>query len=630
MKYFLVVLLFLATNAAAQEDRLIAILRSDASIKEKTDACRELARVGTREAVPVLASLLADETLSTMARYALEPIADPSVDATFRDALGTVKGRLLVGVVYSLGVRKDTRAVEPIARLLTEADPAVAQTAARTLGSIGAAAAPSLLAALPGATTANRLAICEGLFRCAEGMPGPEAAALYDKVRALPDLPLQARIASWTGAIRSRAPEGLPLLVEAIRGRSSLPAAHAIRIAMDLPGVDVTKVLIREIAPADQDTQTLLIQALGYRGHAIATRPLAPYAQRGPARTRVAAMRSLVQLGDSSSIPVLVSSIKDPDPTVSNAAQSGLFGFPGKEADAAVVGLLKQTDAKIRVAAMEAVSQRRITAATPLLINATTDADANVAGASFKALGELAEVSDIPGLVDALSRTKAVAAAEASLAAICSRQTSSTACVDQLVLGLAKAQGDSKLALLRALGAVGGAKALAAVRGAAAESDESVKETALRMLCDWPTADALPDLARISGATGENRFKILALRGQLRLIPSQSVHDAQKLAQVRQILPLLEHAEEKRVVLAILADIHTAESLALVVPYLGDAELKEEASVAAVGIGEKIISSNPEAVAEAMKRVGTSNDQLGGRARKLLQRAESARSNKLE
>ncbi|MGB0070790.1 MAG: hypothetical protein WBQ11_22425, partial [Isosphaeraceae bacterium] len=60
-----------------EEAKLIAVLKSDAPRKAKADACRELARVGTRESVAPLAALLCNEELSHMARYGLEPIPDP-------------------------------------------------------------------------------------------------------------------------------------------------------------------------------------------------------------------------------------------------------------------------------------------------------------------------------------------------------------------------------------------------------------------------------------------------------------------------------------------------------------------------------------------------------------------------
>ncbi|MEJ2362241.1 MAG: hypothetical protein P8Z75_12575, partial [Gammaproteobacteria bacterium] len=83
--------------AKADEAKLIAVIQSeDASLKEKVDACRGLSYIGTKNAIPALASLLGDEKLSHMARYGLEPIPDPAVDDAFRDALDEVKGMPLV------------------------------------------------------------------------------------------------------------------------------------------------------------------------------------------------------------------------------------------------------------------------------------------------------------------------------------------------------------------------------------------------------------------------------------------------------------------------------------------------------------------------------------------------------
>ena len=90
LKFTFAAVLLAVTAAAsfAQEAQLIAVLTSDATLEKKAGACRELARVATKEAVPALAALLGDEKLSHMARYALETIRDPSVDDALRDAMG--------------------------------------------------------------------------------------------------------------------------------------------------------------------------------------------------------------------------------------------------------------------------------------------------------------------------------------------------------------------------------------------------------------------------------------------------------------------------------------------------------------------------------------------------------------
>ena len=92
-------------------DKLIQILQSDASRKAKADACRELSVVGNSKAVPVLVGLLANEELSHMARYALETIPGEGVNKALRAELTKLQGRLLVGVIGSLGVRRDPEAV---------------------------------------------------------------------------------------------------------------------------------------------------------------------------------------------------------------------------------------------------------------------------------------------------------------------------------------------------------------------------------------------------------------------------------------------------------------------------------------------------------------------------------------
>jgi HEAT repeat protein len=255
--------------AKADPAKLITVLKSDAPLKDKADACRQLALVGTPDAVPVLAALLGDDKLAHMARYALEPIPDPSVDAALREALGKLKGKLLVGVIGSIGVRRDAKAVPPLTGLLKDADAEVVRAAARTLGRIGSAdAARALEGALAGAPAANQLALYEGLFRCAEALAAgkqlDEALGIYDRLRTL-KAPHQIRAAALRGAILTRGPKGLPLLKESLGSDEYVLFAAAVRTAQEMPGGEVTDVLTRAFGQKSTDRQLLVIQALGGR-----------------------------------------------------------------------------------------------------------------------------------------------------------------------------------------------------------------------------------------------------------------------------------------------------------------------------------------------------------------------------
>jgi HEAT repeat protein len=183
--------------AQSREAKLIAVLNSSDSQKDKADACLELARVGSKAAVAPLAALLGDEKIAHMARYALEPIPDPAVDEALRDALNRLKGRPLIGVIGSIGVRRDAKAVGPLSGLLKDKDADVAQAAARALGSIGNPGAVEVLkGALAGDPAACQPAICEGLFRCAEALSARgqrgEAVAIYERLNQ-PNMPQPVR-----------------------------------------------------------------------------------------------------------------------------------------------------------------------------------------------------------------------------------------------------------------------------------------------------------------------------------------------------------------------------------------------------------------------------------------------------
>ena len=112
------VAVLLVAGREDDEARLLRVLESDAPVFQKAKACQRLAVIGTKAAVPVLARLLESPELAHYARFGLEPIPDPSVDDVLRAALPKLKGRLQVGVITSIGVRKDAKALDALSKLM--------------------------------------------------------------------------------------------------------------------------------------------------------------------------------------------------------------------------------------------------------------------------------------------------------------------------------------------------------------------------------------------------------------------------------------------------------------------------------------------------------------------------------
>jgi HEAT repeat protein len=101
---------------------------------------RKLSMIGTAASVPALAPLLTDPDESHMARFALERIPAPAAADALRQALGNVRGDLVIGMISSLANRRDTASVKPLAALLA-GDAKIAAAAASALGRIATAEA---------------------------------------------------------------------------------------------------------------------------------------------------------------------------------------------------------------------------------------------------------------------------------------------------------------------------------------------------------------------------------------------------------------------------------------------------------------------------------------------------------
>lgn len=314
-----------------EEAKLIAVLKSDASLKQKVDACRQLSVIGTKKAVAPLVALLGDEKLAHMARYALEPIPDPSVDEALRDALGKLKGRLLVGVIGSVGVRRDARAIRPLVRMLRNPDAEVSQAAARALGSIGTRrAARALQRALPNVAAGNQLAFCEGLLRCAESLAArgqrDQALAIYDQLRSM-KAAHQVRGGALRGAILVRGKNGLPLLRQHLRSDDYILFSAAVQASLEMPGGEATEVLTSGLKGVSADNQILIISALGKRADPTALPALTAAAKGGEKSVRIAAIRALPQIGHKSAVPILKTLAADEDGEISGAAKKSLAPF---------------------------------------------------------------------------------------------------------------------------------------------------------------------------------------------------------------------------------------------------------------------------------------------------------------
>ena len=436
--------------------RLAALLRTAAPRGAKDFACRQLAILGTAEAVPALAGLVVDERLSHIARSALERIPGPAPDQALRQALGKVQGKLRIGVIYSIGNRRDEKAVGALARLLNDSDPATAMAAAVSLGKIGPAAREVLQQELAGAPEPLHSAVAAACLRCADRLLAAhktvEARSIYDSVGRM-NTSRAVGIAACRGAILSRQAEGVPLVVEALRSPDPDLFALTLSLVRQMPGKEIVPAAAEALRTLPAEKQVLLLAALADRGDPASAPAALELSRKGEMNVRVAAVQSLARVTDASAVPRLTEMAAGGESRIAGAALAALAGLSDKHADAALMAVSRNPDAKTRRAAVEALGLRHCREAVPALVNAAADREEPVRVAAITAIGSTASLRNLAPLVAILAKAKSpgeMAAAEAAIGAASVRIADHEACAEAVAAALPRAGVDTRATILRA------------------------------------------------------------------------------------------------------------------------------------------------------------------------------------
>lgn len=619
------------------EKALIAILQSSAPPAEKALTCKRLAVFGSPAAVPALAPLLLDPHLTSWARIALEVIPGPAADQALRQAVSKADGLVLVGIINSIGVRRDAKAVPQLTTKMKDGDPQVACAAADALGRIGGARPAKILKDyLAAAPDAVRSAVAQGCIRCAERFLADgkttDAVNLYDTVRAAA-VPKQRRLEATRGAILARKSGGIPLLVEQLQSSDQAFFGIGLHTARELPGSDATKAIVEELGRARAERQPLILLALADRNDPSVLGTVIDKARTGSKELRLAAIGILDRLGKPSSLPVLLEVANDNDSTLAQAALTALARMSGEEIDHEILKRITQGKGKDRQVAIELAGRRSVEGATPAIVACVQDSDPGIRAAALQTLGTIGGPPQINDLVKLLQNSsdssKDRADLEAALLAISSHN--GTSCSGGL-MPLAQSDNSAlRIIALHALASAGGSDALSALSAAVNDKDETVQDEAVRTLSNWPNTwpedEAITEpLLTVAKSPRKPSYQVLASRGYLQFLEGDKKLKAnEKIVKVKEVLPLLTRAEEKQLVIAVVKTAPSADALNLLVNFAGESGVAEEACSAIVEVARKNGGEIPKAERQlALQAVAekSPNDELKRKAEEALKRIQ--------
>lgn len=602
--------------------QLIATLQApEAAQHAKAVACHRLAVIGTPEAVPALAALLTDEKLSHMARHALEPLAAPAAGVALREALGKVRGPLLVGVINSLGVRRDALALPALTPLLSDADEAVVAATAAALGRIGSPeAAERLQAAMKKAPVSLQPALADARLACAEAMisggKAKQAIAIYDSLCSS-EFPPHIRTAAMYGSIMVRQADGLPLLLNQLKGQEAAMLAPVQRAARELPGPKVTEALAAEFARLPVEKQLLLLPIFGDRGDARALPVVLKAAQQDDAGVRLAALRVLPRIDDGrSSLPILLRSVMAArTPAESAAALSSLEQIADTNANSQILAALPKATPGLRIQLIGVLGVRGAENAAGAFLQYAASSDVETSKAAFRGLSLVGRPSDLPELIRlaATAQDEAVKmVANRSVYFVAMKITPPAQRVEPLLNAYRNAtdagiKGSILRMLITLVKAEGGSpRAFETVKAALNDADPQVRELALSYLAAWP--DASPAALLLEIAIRDPQQHERALRGGVRMVSNVAAGGDRTpldaLAWFTQANQTVRTVEDKRLIVSGLGSLKQIEGLRLLQPYLSDPDVQREAELAVVALAPALSKSKDAVeVREALVKI---------------------------
>ncbi len=560
------------------EARLIRMLGPATTIAGKDFVCRQLSLIGTSACVPALARMLNDAATFGMARYALARIPDPAAVEALRRALPKSTGKAQIGIVNSLGERRDTKSVGALKGLLSAPDTSVSDAAFGALARIGDARAIAAIAAeRRGSSGTRRERASMAYLRCAD-------ARVYRELLAAGE-PEMVRIGALHGLAATERKAAIPVLAREMGSSNPRVQAAAVTLLNTMPGADVAALFVEQFPRLAPLGQIRVLAALAGRGDAAAARPVAMEALSSSIpELRAEAVRALGHVGDASSVPVLAEVAANADGTARSAARASLSMLAGRDVEAALVLSIGSSSGKVRLELIRAAGERGSTGAAEVLMRVAREEDRDASRESIRALRTLAGPAQARPMLDLVLQLRNAADRRDAAVTLASVIRRSGAAAISPVLAAYQSSKDVELraVLLDVMGQVSAGDALPVVRAGLKDPAPEIARAAILALTAWQTPDPVPDLFSVAKGDSNPTRQILAVRGLIKLIQAPSDRSPEETVRLLgAVMQLAKQPQEKRQILSVLPNYPVKQAVELAEAASKDAAVTREAKAAA-------------------------------------------------
>ena len=314
-------------------------------------------------------------------------------------------------------------------------------------------------------------------------------------------------------------------------------------------------------------------------------------------------------LGGAQTAQLLAIVAAGSDGALQEQARKSLARLNGRDVDGMIVILMQShSGPRVRAELARSLGLRGATTAVSALLAAARVPETDMRVAAIESLGRTAGEEDLPALIRLLSESKRtteradleeVLVAAARRAPIAEHRT---ACIVQALSRETDPQVKSSLMMV--LSHLCGREALESVTVALTDSNQEIRDAAVRSLAAWEHPEATDVLLRVSKAATDANLQTLALANHVRLLARQTDRsNEERLDRYKAALQLATEDSVRNQILLGIGAIRSMEALQFVLGYLDEPALQEQAASAASRIAGHLTDLHPEVVRDAMVKV---------------------------
>lgn len=547
--------------------------------------CRQLRIIGTEESVAPLATLLTDKERSHMACFAMQDMASPAASQALLAALDKTSGDVEIGILSTLGARREDKAIPAITKRLKDAKTSLAmkQAAINALGQIGTTESANALQAMKPCDACQAI-WTEALLRCAQhlqrGIGARQAVGIYAKLYE-DGRPVVTRAAGLRGLAQLNATKATPLVIKALSSKEFALRRVAIQLVATLPGKEATLRFAATLPKLESASQILLLDALATRGDQAAAPAVRTATKSKDPKVQLAAIRALGLLGNTDDVKTMLQWAGSEKGDLANAGTDALVILPAKGVDKLLISMLSPETSKAKQSEklLTILTRRGAQSAVPVALKFLKEGI--LSGAATDALSKLAGEPQAPPLAELFAATnnaKTQASVIKIFAGVCKRTRKPDPLADAILTQAGKSPNVSRKMILTAMGRLRGEKALAELKKSLASKDDAEVKQSVKALSSWDNSKPVADLLATAKAT-KGPTHILALRGAIDLVghDRDRRNKTKNVALLKQAMEIATRPDEKKQALGILGKFPCKEALTLAETALTDKALETEA-----------------------------------------------------